>query len=101
MGTIADFRHRVIAVTCAAAVSAIPACGGGDRTDFPPESQPLASVGLALEGKRVSGRDQALQIVARGVMAPLYCSEMAHAVLARAFELRANAPSALPPGVPR
>jgi hypothetical protein len=57
-------------------------------------------VGPALEGKRVSSRDEALQIVARSVVAPLYFSELAHAVLARAFELRANAHSASPPASP-
>jgi hypothetical protein len=39
----------------------------------------------------VSSRDEALQIVARGVVAPLYFSELAHAALARAFESRADA----------
>jgi len=100
MGSIATFRYAVIAVASAAAVVGLfPACGGDDGTDAAPEmqSQPTAGAGLALEGKHVSGRDEALQIVARGVVAPLHFSELAHAVLARAFELRARAHSALPP----
>ena len=46
----------------------------------------------------MSGRDEALRIVARGVVVPLYYSERAHAVLARAFEFRsiAAAPLASP-----
>lgn len=99
MGRIAIFRLALIAAAAAAVVGMLPACGGDDGTDAAPElqAQPAASAGLALEGQRVSGRDQALQIVARGVVAPLVGSELAHAVLARAFERRANAPSASPP----
>jgi hypothetical protein len=98
MGRIAIFRHALIAVA-SAAVGMLPACGGDDGTDAAPElqAQPAANARLALEGQRVSGRDEALQIVARGVVAPLVGSELAHAVLARAFERRANAPSASPP----
>jgi hypothetical protein len=98
MGSIAVLRHAVIAVASVAAIGLFPACGGSDGTDTPPEPQSLrpASAGQALEGKRVSGRDEALQLVARGVVAPLYGSELAHAVLARAFEVRANAHGALP-----
>ena len=75
------------------------ACGGDDGINAAPELQakPAVSAGLALDGQRVPGRDEALQIVARGVVAPLVGSELAHAVLARAFELRANAPSASSP----
>ena len=97
MSSIADFPHAAAAVAFAAAVGMVAACGGGDGTGTPPESRPLAGAGLALEGARVSGRDEALQIVALGVVAPLYCSELAQAALARGFELRSIAHSAGPP----
>jgi hypothetical protein len=91
---IADFRHAATTAVVAATVALLPACGGdegsGAFADSPP---PLAAQGL--EGARVSGRDEALRIVARGVVAPLYCSERVHAMLARAFELRSIA--AAPP----
>ncbi len=92
---IADFQHAATAVAVAAAVALLPACGGDEGTGPSADSPPLAA---GLEGARVSGRDEALRIVARGVVAPLYYSERAHAVLARAFELRsiAAAPLALP-----
>ena len=93
---VADFRHAATAIAVAAAAALLPACGGDDGTGPAAESQPLAGAGLALEGARVSGRDEALQIVARGVVAPLYTSELAHAVLARAFELRSAAHAAGP-----
>ena len=97
MSRIADFRHAATAVVVAAAVALLPACGSDEAADASADSPlPLAAAGL--EGARVSGRDEALRIVARGVVAPLYYSERAHAVLARAFELRsiAAAPLASP-----
>ena len=97
MKSIADFRHVAMAVAFAAAVGMVPACGGGDAIGTAPESRPLAPAGLALEGARVAGREEALQIVARGVVAPLYYSELAHAMLARVFELRSIAHGAGPP----
>ena len=97
MSRIAAFRHTATAVAFAAAVALLPACGGDDGTGLAAESQPLTGAGLALEGARVSGRDEALRIVARGVVAPLYYSELAHAVLARVFELRSIAHDAEPP----
>lgn len=92
---IADFRHGAMAVVVAAAVALLSACGGDEGTGPSADSPPLEA---GLEGARVSGRDEALRIVARGVVAPLYYSERAHAVLARAFELRsiAAAPLASP-----
>jgi hypothetical protein len=100
MGSVAVLRHAVIAYASAAAVGLLPACGGGEGTgDAALESQPY-SAGLAFDGRRVSGRDEALQIVARGVVAPLVFSELAHAVLARSFERRANAHVAPPPASP-
>ncbi len=93
MGRMAeDIRHAATAVVVAAAVALLPACGGDEGTEPSADSPPLAA---ALEGARVSGRDQALRIVARGVVAPLYFSERAHAVLARAFELRSIAAAPL------
>ena len=75
----------------------LPACGGDDGTGAAPESRLQAAAGPALEGARVAGRDEALQLVARGVVAPLYYSELAHAVLARVFELRSIAQGDGPP----
>lgn len=89
---IADFRHAATAVAVAAAVALLPACGGDEGTGPSADSPRLAA---GLEGARVSGRDEALRIVARGVVAPLYYSERAHAVLARAFELRSTAAAPL------
>lgn len=100
MTSIADFRHATKAVAFAAVVAMLPACGGADGISPAAESQPLAGAGLALEGARVSGRDEALRIVARGVVAPLYTSELAHAVLARVFELRSIAHGAGLPASP-
>ncbi len=97
MSHIADFRHAATAVVIAAAVVLLPACGGDEGTDASAHSPPpLAAAGL--EAARVSSRDEALRIVARGVVAPLYYCERAHAVLARAFELRSIA--ATPPASP-
>jgi hypothetical protein len=94
MRRTADFRHAATAVAFAAAVALLPACGGDDGTGPAAESRLLEDAGLALEGARVSGRDEALRIVARGVVAPLHFSELAHAVLARVFELRSTAQGA-------
>ena len=88
MTSIADFQHAAVAFAFAVALALLPACGGADGAGPAAESLPLEGAGLALEGARVSGRDEALRIVARGVVAPLYTSERAHAVLARVFELR-------------
>ena len=77
MRCIAIFPHAAAAVTCAAAMAMLPAYGGGDGADPAAESLPLAGAGLALEAARVSGRAEALRIVARGVVAPPYTSELA------------------------
>ena len=101
MTSIADFQHAAVAFAFAVALALLPACGGADGAGPAAESLPLEGAGLALEGARVSGRDEALRIVARGVVAPLYASERAHAVLARVFELRSiaqGAGSAASPG---
>jgi len=94
MGTISDLRQAVAMITLAAVVGLVPACGGGPGADTVSELQTPASAGLALEGRRVAGRDEALQLVAAGIVAPLYCSELAHAVLARAFDLREHSQGA-------
>lgn len=72
-------NRAVTAVALAAVVAMLPSCGGGDETGAAEQVQ-------ALEGVRVAGRDEALQIAARGVLAPLVFSERAHAALARAVE---------------
>lgn len=75
------FRQTWIAA--AAALGLVLACGGGGEVDAP-----ATQAELALEGQRVAGRDAALQIVARGVVAPLHFSGLAHALLVRLFERR-------------
>lgn len=75
-------HHATLALTVgalAAAMATLPSCGGGDETGASEPAQ-------ALEGARVAGRDEAVQIAARGVLAPLAFSEQAHAVLARTLE---------------
>lgn len=85
MGSIGQRRHGVIAVACAAVVGAFAACGGNDEKESASEpGRSLAS--RALQGRRVSDRDQALQLIARGVVAPLHFSDRAHVLLAGAFE---------------
>ena len=96
MTHLADFQHAATAIAFAAAVALLPACGGDDGTGPAAEWPPTEAAGLALEGARVSGRDEALRIVARGVVAPLYTSELAHAMVARVFELRSTAQGAAP-----
>lgn len=100
MSRFADFPHAAAAVAFAAAMSMLSACGGSDEAATPAESRPLAGARLALEGARVSSRAEALQIVARGVVAPLYYSELTHAVLVRVFELRSIERGAEPPASP-
>jgi hypothetical protein len=79
----ADFKH-VAATAAWTALSLLVACGG-EMTSEPAEEP-------SLEGQRVTGEEQALEIVARGVVAPIRYSELAHAVLARAFALLAQRP---------
>ena len=94
---LAAYRHARIAA--AAAVGLLLACGGDDGIDLPAAAQaaPSPPAGLALEGQRVTGRDAALQIVARGVVAPLHFSDLAHAVLVRTFEARARTQGSVQP----
>ena len=95
--TLAAYRHARIAA--AAAVGLLLACGGDDGIDLPVAAQAASSppAGPALEGQRVADRDAALQIVARGVVAPLHFSDLAHAVLARTFEARARTQGSMQP----
>jgi hypothetical protein len=85
------------AVVFAATMGMLSACGGSEEAAAPPESHAMADALPRIEGARVSGRDEALRIVARGVVAPMYYSELAQAVLVRVFELRSRAPGAAPP----
>jgi hypothetical protein len=89
MGHLANLLRAATSLAFAAAAGALPACGGGDGTDAAVEAHAVSDVQAALQGVRVSAREQALQIAARAVVAPLRLSELAHAALVRAFELRA------------
>jgi len=100
MLSIADVRHSANAVAFAAAVGLLWACGGDAESGAPAAAPLLTAAQPALDGARVSGRAEALQIVARGVMAPLSFSELAHAVLKQTFEQRASARSAAPRASP-
>jgi hypothetical protein len=90
MDGIAGVRQAAAAVACAAVLASLPACGGADEKED--AFEPAASAASrALQGQRVSNRDQALQIIARGVDAPLQFSHRAHALLADAFGRQAGA----------
>lgn len=92
MSRFAEGLHAV-----AAAIGILSACGGSDEAAAPPESRPLASPHSVLGGSQVSGSDEALRIVASGVVAPLYYCDLVHATLVRVFELRASARGARSP----
>ncbi len=91
MSRSAGIPHPAATVAFTAALGLLPACGGSDEAATPSEMQLSASAPPALEGARVAGRDEALRIVGRGVVAPLRYSELAHAVLVRIFQLRSIA----------
>ncbi len=91
IGMFAEYPHAAAVFAFAAALGMLSACGGSDEAATPPEAKSLESARPTFEGARVSGRDDALQIVARGVVAPLYYCELAHAVLVRVFEMRSIA----------
>ncbi|HEY4958589.1 MAG TPA: hypothetical protein VII31_12325, partial [Caldimonas sp.] len=97
MSRIAAPVHAGAALVLAATMGMLSACGGSDAVATPPESHATANALPSIQGARVSGRDEALRIVARGVVAPMYYSELAQAVLVRVFELRSRAPGAAPP----
>jgi hypothetical protein len=74
----------------------LSACGGSSEAVSPDESPALADAPSTLEGAGVSGRDEALRIVARGVVAPMYYCGLAQDALVRVFELRSMASGAGP-----
>lgn len=88
MGGTAGRRHGVASAGIAATALLLAACSGGDGGDSATAASPMAA--LALEGRHLGGRDETLQVVAGAVAAPLACSELAHAMLANAFEQRAH-----------
>ena len=97
MGGIVDLLRAATLLAGVAGAGVLLACGGSDGVvGAASESQPLVDEQPALQGVRVSGRDDALQLAARAVLAPLHIGELAHAVLARAFEVRAITHSAEP-----
>jgi hypothetical protein len=83
---------RVLSVAAlAVAMGAFSACGGsGENITAVDATQALTNSGPTMQGRRVSGRTEALQIVARGVIAPLVFSEQAHATLTSSFKSRAS-----------
>jgi len=81
MFTTEDLK-RAAAAAAWTGLSLLTACGGDVETG-PTQAPPL-------DGQRVVGEAQALEIVARGVVAPIHYSELAHAVLARAVALVAQ-----------
>jgi hypothetical protein len=86
-----NFGRVLNVAMLAAAVSAFSACGGsGENGNAVSVPQALTNGGPDLQGRRVSGRSEALQIVARGIIAPLVFSEQAHATLASSFKSRAS-----------
>lgn len=96
MGWTTDLRRATATFAAVTSVLScgLAACGGG--ADAAPDSRSSAQASAsasvqpapALAGPRVQHRDQALQIVVDALATPLRCSELAHAVLARAFESR-------------
>ena len=100
MSRTEGFLHAAAACAFTAVVGALAACGGNDEAATPLVPNSTADALPRIEGARVSGRDEALQIVARGVVAPMYYSELAQAVLVRVFELRSIARDADPPVSP-
>jgi hypothetical protein len=85
MSTFPDLARAAVLAACAAAIGLLPACGGHD------DAVPVAGTSPASQDLRVEGRDAALRLLARGALAPIHYSELAHAVLARAFESRSVA----------
>jgi hypothetical protein len=84
-------QRAAIAIAFAAVLALCSACGGGDdggAAEVPKQAAPMSAT---LNGARVSNAEQAQQIVARGIAAPLQASAGAHAALVRAFEWRASA----------
>ncbi len=86
MRGLTNCRRVLNAVGFAAVLSVFPACGGGDENEPSAASQALARTESAFQGQPVLDRTEALQLVARGIIAPLNFSELAHVMLIRAFE---------------
>jgi hypothetical protein len=90
-GWSTELQRAPIAVAFATVLGLCSACGGGDETGAAEAPQHAAAIAPTLNGARVSNAEQAQQIVARGIAAPLQASAEAHAALVRAFEWRASA----------
>jgi hypothetical protein len=90
----ADVPRAAVIALLAACLAA--ACAGGDASAPMPESRSAAETPAALQGTRVSGRDEALRFVDRGLVAPIQFSELAHETLLRWFEWRSIAGSTDP-----
>jgi len=88
MSSLSVVPHAATAVL-AAAMGILAACGGRDDAASA-EASPLAESQSAMEGAHVSGRDEALLLMARGAVAPIHTSELAHAALVRLFESRSD-----------
>jgi hypothetical protein len=86
MSSVPHSWRVVGALELAAVLAVTPGCGGSGGADAPPEIQPTATGPSILQGRQVADRAEALQIVERGIMAPLLVSEAARALLSCAFE---------------
>lgn len=101
VGRFTAFMHAAAVGLVACATGLLPACGGSDDEPATPSASPLsASAQPSVEGARVTGREEALRIVVRGVVAPLYYGELVQGALARAFALRPSAVGAEAPAAP-
>ena len=81
MRSLADAVRAVNMAGLATVLSIFTACGGSDSDATPPNAKAEST----LQGQPVADRSTALQIVARGIIAPLDFSELAHAVLVRSL----------------
>lgn len=79
--------RRFAAAATMLTLVALVACGGG-TPDSAPARDRAAQTTPSLRGASLANRDQALQVAARGIVAPLYVSELAHRVLQHAIEQR-------------
>jgi hypothetical protein len=97
----AAFAHGAVVALVVCVMGLLPACGGSDDEPATPSGSQLpASAQPSVQGARVSGREEALRIVARGVVAPLYYGELVQGALARAFAMRPSAGGAEAPAAP-
>jgi hypothetical protein len=86
-----EWHRTPIAATFAAVLGLCSACGGGGDAEVAEAPQHASTASPTLNGARVSNAEQAQQIVARGIAAPLQASAQAHAELVRALEWRVSA----------